>query len=240
LLNGYSRTTDYKQKTAAVAEEKRALEVQKTSLGADLKAQYASQLEQATSLFAQFDPVLEEARKLNWDHLKQTDPAAYVQAQDAVKQRLTAIQQMQQRVEALKGETQQHQQVQAEKERAERFDLTAQKIVEANPELADEAKFQAFASEAVGFLRNEGFTPDEIAGVLDHRVLTMADDARRWRAHVAATKSLPDKKVVQKSSVKALKTDGSGSRATPPRFPARAQRENQVSWIANQILSEAE
>ena len=32
-----------------------------------LKAEYANQLEEATNLFAQFDPVLAEAQQINWE-----------------------------------------------------------------------------------------------------------------------------------------------------------------------------
>jgi hypothetical protein len=238
LLNGYSRTEDYKAKTAAVAEERRTLEAQRGNLDAELKATYASQLEQATSLFAQFDPVLAEARTINWDALKQADPAAYVQAQDAVQQRLTAIQQMRQQVETLQGQTQQAQAQRAEAERATRFDTAADKIVETMPELADPAKFQSFATDAIGYLRNEGFDNAEIADALDHRVLMLANDARQWRAHKAAQQSLPAKKIVQKSAVRSLTTDGTGSRANPPRFPAQASRDRKTDWVVNQLLSE--
>jgi hypothetical protein len=239
LLNGYSRTADYKQKTAALAEERRQVEAQKASLEPTLKAEYANQLEEATNLFAQYDPVLQEARQINWEALKAQDPAAFVQAQDAVQARLTAIQQMKQQVESARTQSQAAQQQQAEQERAQRFDAAADKIVEAIPELADEAKFADFAKSNIGFLRDElGFTPDEIASSLDHRVLTLANDARQWRAHKAAQKSLPEKRVVPKSAVKPLTTDGSGSRASTPRFPANAGRDRKADWVVNQLLSE--
>lgn len=237
LLKGYSRTEDYKAKTAAVAEERRTLEAQKATFESDLRAQYANQLEEATSLFAQYDPVLQEAQRIDWATLKTQDPAAYVQAQDAVEARLTAIQEMRQRAAQARGQAHQHQQQQAEQERAQRFDAAADEIVKAMPELADEAKFATFASDAIGHLRGEGFTQDEIGDFLDHRVLKVADDARKWRAHVAAQKALPEKKVVPKSAVKALTTDG-GSRAPKPRFPANAERDRKGNWIAEQILSE--
>jgi hypothetical protein len=56
--------------------------------------------------------VLAEARNINWDALKAQDPAAYVQAQDAVNERVAAIQRMNAHVEKLRGETQQQQQQQ--------------------------------------------------------------------------------------------------------------------------------
>jgi hypothetical protein len=237
LPNGYSRTEDYKAKTAAVAEERRQLEAQKASLDTDLKAQYANQLEEATNLFAQFDPVLAEARNINWAALKAQDPAAYVQAQDAVNERIAAIQQMNAQVEKVRGETQQQQEQQMLTERAERFDRAAEEIVKARPELADEAKFKTFAGETVEFLKGIGFTGEEIVDALDHRVLTLADKARRWDAHEAALKSLPEKKVVPKSAVKPLISDGSGSSQPKPRFPGNASRDAKADWIAQQILN---
>lgn len=237
LLNGYSRTEDYKAKTTAVAEERRAIEAHRASLDTELKAQYANQLEEATNLFAQYDPVLQEAQQINWEALKAQDPAAYVQAQDAVNARLTAIREMQQRAHQARGEAQQYQQQQSEQERAQRFDTAASEVIKAIPELADEAKFRDFAQGAIDHLRNEGFGQDEISDALDHRVLALADKARRWDAHMAAQKSLPEKRVVQKSKVKALTTDG-GSRAPKPRFPANAERDRKGNWIAEQILSE--
>lgn len=238
LPNGYSRTEDYKAKTAAVAEERRAVEAERSTLDTTLKAQYANQLEEATNLFAQYDPVLSEARTINWEALKAQDPAAYVAAQDAVQERLTAIQQMNQHIEKLRGETQQRQQQQLQEERQQRFDRAADEIVKLRPELADEAKFKAFAGDTVETLKGYDFTSEEIVDVLDHRVLRLADDAAKWRRHEAAQRSLPEKKVVPKSAVKPLTSDGSGSSQPRARFPGSATREAKGDWIARQILNE--
>lgn len=238
LLKGYSRTEDYKAKTAAVAEERRQVEAERQRVGAEEAAKYANQLEEATNLFAQYDPVLQEAAKIDWAELKRTNPAAFVQAQDAVQERYAAIQQMQAQAQAVRQQATQQQQAVAEQERVQRFDAAAEKIIADNPELADEAKFKEFAGSAVETLKGYGFAPEQIVDVLDDRVLRLADDARKWRAHEAAQKSLPEKRVVPKSQVKSLQSDGLGSRATKPRFPANASRDQATNWIANQILSE--
>ena len=237
-IAGYSRTEDYKQKTAALAQDRRTFEAQRANIDADLKAEYANQLEQATKTFAEFDPVLQEARKIDWDRLKATDPAAYVQASDAVNQRLGLIDQMQAQVATARQEAQQHSERQEQQDRAQRFDTAAEKIVEAMPELADEAKFQAFASDAIGHLKGEGFSPEEIAGVLDHRVLTLADKARRWDAYQAAQKSLPQKKIVPRSTIKPMTTDGASSRATSPRLPSGASQERKIEWAVQRMLEQ--
>lgn len=237
LLNGYSRTEDYKAKTAAVADERRQVEAERQTLETNLSAQFANQLEEATNLFAQYDPVLQEAQRINWDALKANDPAAYVAAQDAVNERVAAIQQMNRQVEQTRAQHQQNQQTQIETERAQRFDFAADEIVKQNPELADEGKFKAFASESVEFLKGVGFTGEEIIDALDHRVLTLADKARRWDAHLAARQSLPEKRVVPKSAVKPLTSDGTGSQTTKSRFPGNASKEAKGDWIARQILN---
>lgn len=238
LPNGYSRTEDYKAKTTAAAEALREAEAVKANAETQAKADYANQLEEATNLFAQFDPVLSEASRIDWDALKVQDPAAFVAAQDAVQERLNAIGQMKQQVEKLRGETQQHQEQQLERERAERFDKAAEEIVKTRPELADEAKFRAFAGEAVSTLKEIGFTGEEIVDALDHRVLMLVDLAREGQAARAARQSLPERKVVPKSAVKPLTSDGSGSSQPRSRFPGSATREAKGDWIARQILNQ--
>ena len=54
-----------------------------------------------------------------------------------------------------------------------------------------------------------GITSGNISlGVGTGDILRLANEARQWRAHKAAQQSLPQKKVVPKSAVKALTTDG--------------------------------
>ena len=238
LTNGYSRTEDYKAKTAALADERRQVEQQRETVEATVKAEYANQLEEATNLFAQFDPVLSEAAKIDWNALKQADPAAFVAAQDAVNERLTAIQQMKQHVEKIRGETSQRQEQMLQQERIQRFDTTAVELVKERPELADEAKITAFVSESADGLKSYGFTQQEILDVFDHRVARLIDDARYGRAQREAAKALPQNKVVPKSAVKPLTSDGAGSRASKPRFPATADRHAKGAFIADRILSE--
>ncbi len=237
LLNGYSRTEDYKAKTAAVADERRQVEAERQTLETNLSAQFANQLEEATNLFAQYDPVLQEAQRIDWNALKANDPAAYVAAQDAVNERVAAIQRMNQQVAQTRAQHQQSRQAQLEQERSQRFDVAADTIVKQHPELADEAKFKEFASESVEFLKGVGFTGEEIVDALDHRVLTLADKARRWDAQEAARASLPEKRVVPKSAVKPLTSDGTGSQTKKARFPSNASDEAKGDWIARQILN---
>jgi flagella basal body P-ring formation protein FlgA len=146
---------------------------------------------------------------------------------------------MKEQVATARQQAQQQQEQAALRERAQRYDQTYDVLVQERPELAEEAKFQEFANANIGHLRTVGFTDAEIASSLDHRVFSLADDARQWRAHKAAQASLPPKKVVQKSAVKPLTTDGQGSRATTrARPPSNATRDRKVDWAVTQMLNQ--
>ena len=227
LQKGYSREQDYTRKTMALAEERRTLE-----------ARFANELKQSLELFEQLDPVLQEARQIDWERLKSEDPATFVQYSDAVQQRLDLIGQQRAKIEQVEKAQAEETQKAQEAERVQRLDLAATKIIEAMPELAAEDKFSQFATESIGCLKDYGFTPDEISEALDERTLLLANDARRWRELQKAKQTLPAKKVVPKSQAKALKSGSDGSQAPKTRFPANAPRERQLDYIANQILAE--
>jgi cob(I)alamin adenosyltransferase len=234
LLKGYSRTEDYKAKTMALADERRQVEAQKATIEQDVKLQYANELKTTIDMFEALDPVLSEARQIDWDRLKAEDPATFVQYSDAVNQRLQLIEQHREKIK----QAEQVSVEQSQREFAQRLDTAANKIVEAMPELATEESFQRFATDNIGYLRETGFTPDEINDALDERTLMLADKARRWDALQRAKKGLPANKIVPKSAVKPMKSDASdSSRSSKPRFPANASREARGDWIAEQILN---
>lgn len=238
LLKGYSRTEDYKSKTMALADERRQVEAQRATVEQDVKLQYANELKQTIDLFESIDPVLAEARNLDWNRLKQEDPATFVAMSDAVQQRLNLIEQHREQVRQIEQQSQQQSQEQLQQEFAQRLEVSANKIVEAMPELAEGDNFQRFATDNIGFLRETGFSPEEINDALDERVLMLANDARQWRALQRAKQALPANKIVPKSKAKPMKSDASdSSRSSKPRFPGNASRETKGDWIAEQILN---
>lgn len=237
LLKGYSRTEDYKFKTMALADERRSLEQAKATVEADVKSQYANELKQQIDAFEALDPVLSEARLIDWDKLKAEDPATFVQYSDAVNQRLALIDGHRAKIAQAEGERAKALEQQAEAEKVQRMEAAANKIVEAMPELKEGDNFSRFATEAIETLRESGFTPEEINEAVDDRALLLASDARKWRALQRAKTGLPAKKIVPKSAVKPMKTDASDTARTSARFPVNAPREDKGDWIVNEILS---
>lgn len=239
LLKGYSRNEDYKSKTMALADERRALETAKATVETDVRQHYANELKQRIDLFEALDPVLSEARHIDWDRLKAEDPATFVEYSDAVNQRLQLVQQHRAEIEKIEKERGQALATQAEAERAKRMEIAANKIVETMPELAEGENFQRFATDNIGYLRETGFTPEEISDAIDDRALLLADKARKWDALQRAKKGLPAKKVVPKSSVKPMTTDGSdSSRASAGRLSKSASRDERADFVVNQLLKQ--
>lgn len=226
LLNGYSRTQDYKTKTAEVAEQRRAVEAERVGLASE----YVSELKRATDLFEATDPILSEARQTNWQQLRQENPTYYGQLRAAVDERMGLIAAKREEMERMQSAVSEHEAAQsAEATRAEYEMLYA-----AKPELREPDKQQEFKKGVNDYLMEIGFTEDDIREIGDHRAFLVVDDARKWRAHQKAIASLPAKKVVSVSDVKALKTDGSSS-APQNRLKPGASKDAKLDWALREL-----
>ena len=164
LKNGYSRTADYKAKTAELAEQRRAAEQARSEFAAR-----AQRLDEALSQ-APFDPVLAEGMKTDWQALARENPAEYVARRAEFDGKIQRVQQLQQmREDAARQSAQQ------------RLAESDARMREAVPEWADEGKRKALQSDLARTLEGYGFAPDEFRHVADHRVLLVARDAMLYR-----------------------------------------------------------
>jgi hypothetical protein len=239
LLKGYSRTEDYKAKTMALADERREVEARKATVERDVQLQYANELKQQVDAFEALDPVLAEARQIDWERLKAEDPATFVQLSDAVNNRIGMIEQHRAKIAEIEGQRAQTLQDEAQAEAKQRMEQAANKIVELMPELAEGNAFQEFANNNIGALREYGFTPEEISEAVDDRVLIMADKARRWDALQKAKTGLPAKKIVPKSQVKSMTSDASdSSRSSRVRFNPNASRDSKLDALVNAMIKD--
>lgn len=226
LIKGYSREADYTAKTMALAEDRK-----------NLQARFADELQQQVMLFEQLDPVLAEARNIDWQKLAMEDPATYVQLKAAVDEREAALKQAREKIDqAKKGSEDPAQE-------AEIAQLETRKLVDKGKEvgldLSTPEAMNGFARQAVDYLRGTGFDDGEIADVIDHRALLIVEKARRFDELEAAKAKLPAKKVVPKSQVKPLRSDATDSgKPSAKRFPANAPREKQLDYVVNQLLQE--
>ena len=190
LKAGYSRDSDYRQKTHTLSLERKDLENQKNSL----RQSYDSRLAELNDTIATADAfVRQQQGGQDLQRLYEEDPAAAARLDFQLRQQSDAI-------EDMKAKAREAQQKQYDDFLATQKELAATKI----PEFADPNKADTFKLNMRNTLRDYGFNDQEIGSLADHRFLMVAKDAMSY-------KSLKDKKpIVQKKVANAPKVVKSG------------------------------
>ena len=190
LKAGYSRDSDYRQKTHNLGIEKRDLESQKESL----RQTYDTRLQELNELIATADAtVRQEQGSEDLQKLWEEDPTAAARLDYQMRQRNRQLDDV--RNKAREAQTKQYEDfLNTQRE------LAAQKI----PEYNDPNKADQFKVNMRNSLRSYGFNDQEIGQLADHRFLMVAKDAMSY-------KSLKDKKpIVQKKVANAPKVVKAG------------------------------
>lgn len=189
-LSGYQRDADYHRKTAAVAEERRALDSERQQVH-QLRSQLTDALERFAAqgeekapdwvkLAEELDPWEYQKQRAEWDRTQQAKGVA------------------RQRADAMRAED--HHKALAEQ--------TAM-LVESFPEWKgkdgrlDMKRIEADRMAMLGAAQVYGFTPQEYLNAMDHRVFKMLRDAQKWQEYSKA-KPAPEKRVAKKP-VKAIR-----------------------------------
>ena len=190
LKAGYSRDSDYRQKTHALSLERKDLENQKNSL----RQSYDSRLAELNDTIATADAfVRQQQGGQDLQRLYEEDPAAAARLDFQLRQQSETI-------ENMKAKAREAQQKQYDDFLATQKELAATKI----PEFADPSKADTFKLNMRNTLRDYGFNDQEIGSLADYRFLMVAKDAMSY-------KSLKDKKpIVQKKVANAPKVVKSG------------------------------
>ena len=190
LKAGYSRDSDYRQKTHNLGIEKRELDSQKESL----RQTYDNRLSELNELIATADAtVRQEQGSEDLQKLWEEDPTAAARLDYQMRQRNRQLDDV--RNKAREAQTKQY-----EDFLGTQRELAAQKI----PEYNDPNKADQFKINMRNSLRGYGFNDQEIGQLADHRFLMVAKDAMSY-------KSLKDKKpIVQKKVANAPKVVKAG------------------------------
>jgi hypothetical protein len=190
LKAGYSRDSDYRQKTHSLGLEKRDLEAQKNSL----RQSYDTRLSELNDLIATADATVKSQQgSQDLQRLYEDDLQAAAKLDFQLRQQNTAIEDMKQKAKDAYAK-------QYEDFLSTQRELAAQKI----PEYSDPKKADQFKYNMRNSLRSYGFSDQEIGNLADHRFLMVAKDAMGYQ-------SLKDKRpIVQKKIAKAPKVVKSG------------------------------
>lgn len=199
LVKGYSREVDYRQKTARLGEERRALDTERQALAKqteEIGRTVESAIQQAIELASEDALIVARGSKVDWAARSRQDPVA---AQEEY------FRYSQSRDRLVKFNEERTRKTEAEKTAAEkrvadeaqsRLSREAQLVVEKIPEMADPAKGKKMLGDMQAYLTSLGFTPEEQV-LEDHRVILALRDALRYHEVVAAQKAAEAKKVTE-------------------------------------------
>lgn len=175
VVKGYSRTADYTRKTQALAEERKRFEAEELTPVREERRVYAERL---ATLQEAVQALLPD-REPDWNTLRNT--LTPEQFQDAFAEYKVQSE----RVQRIKSERDRiHAIEQADTERALQARLISEheKLKQAIPEFADEAKGKQLKEDLVAYAKSAAynFTDDDLAQVTDSRVLVLLNKARLW------------------------------------------------------------
>ena len=168
LKAGYSRDSDYRQKTHALSLERKDLENQKQSL----RQSYDDRIRELNDKIATADAfVRQQQGGQDLQKLYEEDPTAAARLDFQLRQQSEQI-------ESMKATAMEAQQKQYNEFLETQKSLAAEKI----PEFADPAKADSFRLNMRNTLRDYGFNDTEIGSLADHRFLMVAKDAMNYKA----------------------------------------------------------
>ena len=178
-IKGYQLESDYRQKTSEVAETRRQMDAERQQLS----ERWQQEVQRLDDAIASAESLLdtglspeEEAR------LVEEDPQALLRLQ--LQQRA-----QQEKLAKAKDERDRLRKEAVEKQSHELAQYRHQQqlaLTEKLPELRDPEKLSAFERQSADYLKNRGFSDDEIGaffgGAFDHRHVLIIRDAAKFRA----------------------------------------------------------
>lgn len=158
---GGMKEKDYRQKTMALAEERKGLESEREKL-----TQAQSELAEMRD---QIKVLLDEQNDVNWEQLKVDDPDEYIRLKELQEKRANAL-------KKLKSSDDDPVTIQAEQK----------KLFDANPEWVKDGKFTEKYQNDITLMneyaQKAGFTQDEFSRMTKAHYLTTIMKAARWDA----------------------------------------------------------
>lgn len=193
LKSGYSRDSDYRQKTHSLSLERKNLEEEKNVL----RQTYDTRIKELDELMQSANSFISQGSEVDLKAMYEEDPQAAAKLDFQMRQQREHLASLKQKSEAVKQQ-QYNQFLNEQKQLAE----------QAIPELANPQKASEIKVKMRDTLSNYGFNDQEIGSLSDHRFLLVLKDAMEYRNLKNA------KPIVQKKVVNAPKVVKSGTAKT--------------------------
>ena len=170
LIKGYSRTSDYTKKTQSLAEQRKAVEAERSRIdeAARLRDQYAQRLQVIEQML--------QSPEEDLTALKDQDPIGY-----AVK--MGEKMERERQLAAVRAEREQvvaRQQMEYQQRLSQTLSSEAERLKAAIPDFADEQKSQNVRKELKDYAKTLGFTEQELSAVYDHRAIVALYKAAQY------------------------------------------------------------
>lgn len=215
-LAGYQRNADYTRKTQEIAESRRALDAGLQEARGQ-RDRYAQTLEALQKHLSDADSGRTPEQ---WAELRSKDPAGYAAAWTDHQRR----QEAKQTVKAEQDRVAEEKRQDALKVLATHVQGEREKLVAYLPVLKDPKKGAAALKAIRDYaVETGGFSEQEANQAYDHRILILADKARKWDSHQAALTKAKGK--IQ--SAKPMPEPSARRPAQEPRDKQRAAQERQ-------------
>ena len=198
LLKGYSRHSDYTRKTQELSEQRRNIEAHHNQWGAEIqqiqteRQQYVNALQ---NVVENSMGALDQFGTVDWESLKNENPLEYITKRDEFRE-------TQERVRQVQFQQQQtHQAYQQEAQRNHKRVLQEEhgKLVDVLPEWKEAESRQKLGSEIKAYAISQGYSPEEIKSLVDHRSLLVLNKAMKFDK--ASSPDVVQKKVKNKPRV---------------------------------------
>jgi hypothetical protein len=204
-LAGYQRNADYTRKQQAFSKSLQEFESEKTSVQTE-RAKYAEAVKEIETALKQMTPA-----EPDWAQLERDDPVEFARqyaAHSLHKQKLADVATERMRAESV---------VQRDNEEQMRKVLQTEraKLLEAVPAWKDNAVANKERAEMFEFAMGHGYTPDELSGILDHRVMVLLRKA--WIQDKAEKLKPTVDAIVQKKTARVKLATPGASPASKPR-----------------------
>lgn len=187
LLKGYSRTEDYKRKTARLADERRSDESARNEIQ-QMRLRAVQEYQNIVANASQDAAILARWNAVDRVKLARENPGEYNTLREQAEQASYRI--------AVAQQQAQHEQMRTLQERQTRSSET---LAERLPDWSDDAKRPELQRKLFESLASYGFTPQELSQIVDYRTILVAHDAMQYRlsqqAQAQAKKGLQQKQV---------------------------------------------
>ena len=201
LIRGYQTDKAVTLKSQAFAEERKEFEARTQ----EVVQEYKSKLENAEILTDFLSKQMKsEFENLDWDRLRQENPAEYAAARQDYALRTQMLQEAQEAIIEEKKINQETEYKKFVEQRNVFLKAQRDKMLANNPSWNDQEKFNNDMKEIKTFLSNQyGFTDQDFAQVADARLIELVKDAKAFRQGQSTVK-----KQIKKPVPKFMKSSG--------------------------------